>query len=88
MNHITDKKPLQIEIEGVKLTEKAIVELRILQSDGNFQLHDYIDKVSDLVFFLLEHKDHFNQSDQAEVNEHIQNVGHIRNILKSLLCNN
>lgn len=85
MKYLKGETKRPIEVEGVKLTEKALMELRILQSEENFQLRSYIDKVSELVFFLIENKEQFDDGNHEEVDEHIRNIGHLRNILKGFL---
>lgn len=71
-------------IEGVNLTDVALVELELLTQDDNAWLDGLINDVADVGFFLLENKEDMSESQRPEVDSLTIKLSYVRHVLKSL----
>ena len=81
---ITIEENQTIQINEVKLTEKAIREIDCIQQDSNGLLNDYINYVSDAVCFLGKTQLHFDDDFLTESQSLVQGLSYIHDFLRYL----
>ena len=73
-----------LEHEGLKLTQQAINELKLLQQDKNDRIRNYNEVLADISCETLFKTDGADESLQPEVLEYLREISFLRRTLRRL----